>query len=77
MKEATRIERKGKDPLNAIEFETRETDEGNEFVFTFDATAQPIEASDKEVTFVTALGPMKLRAKFTPKEMLYAGKLEV
>lgn len=35
------------------------------------------KASEKEVTFVTAMGPLKIRARFVPKEMLFAGKLEI
>ena len=34
-----------------------------------------ISLDDKQVTFVTKLGPVEVKSKFTPKDMLYRGKL--
>lgn len=34
-----------------------------------------ISLDDKQVTFSTKLGPVEVRTKFTPKDMLYRGKL--
>ncbi|HEV2201093.1 MAG TPA: hypothetical protein VGR73_14845 [Bryobacteraceae bacterium] len=36
-----------------------------------------ITADDKQVSFYTKMGPVEVRAKFTPKEMMYQGKLAV
>lgn len=36
-----------------------------------------IRVDDKQVTFVTKLGPLDVKAKFTLREMLYLGKLEL
>ena len=44
------------------------------FLFYFQR-GDPIRPDDKQVTFVTKLGPLEVRAKFILKEMLYQGKL--
>jgi hypothetical protein len=36
-----------------------------------------ISADDKEVKFVCQMGPMKVERKFTLKEMVFNGKLEL
>ena len=36
-----------------------------------------IKPSNKEITFTTKLGPMEFKAKFTLKDMMYRGKLEL
>jgi hypothetical protein len=36
-----------------------------------------LTASDKDVEFVMKLGPMMLKAKFEPKEMMYRGEFTV
>lgn len=36
-----------------------------------------LQVEDKEVTFSTKLGPLELKCKFTLKDMLYRGKLEL
>jgi hypothetical protein len=37
--------------------------------------AEPIK--DGQVTFLTKLGPVEVKCKFTVKEMMYHGKLEL
>jgi hypothetical protein len=46
-------------------------------MFLFPKGSQPIEASDKEVTFITQLGPLGVKAKFPLKEMMVKGQLEL
>jgi hypothetical protein len=77
MKDATRLERKGKDPIAPVRVEMKENEESRETWFYFEGGGQPIDLADKEVTFVTRLGPMRIRAKFTLKDMVYQGKLEL
>ncbi len=36
-----------------------------------------LQVEDKEVTFSTKLGPLEVKCKFTLKDMLYRGKLEL
>jgi hypothetical protein len=46
-------------------------------MFLFPKGSQPIEASDKEVTFVTQMGPLGVKAKFALKDMMVKGQLEL
>ena len=46
-------------------------------VFHFERTALPITPSTKEVAFSVQLGPMDIKVKFSPKEMMYKGQLSV
>ena len=39
--------------------------------------SSPITLEDKQVTFSTKIGPLEIKAKFTLKDMLYRGKLEL
>jgi hypothetical protein len=77
MKESARLERKGKDPIPASSAEMAETGGARIMQFTFRAGVDPIQAQDKEVQFVASIGPMQIKAKFTLKEMVYEGKLEL
>jgi hypothetical protein len=44
-------------------------------LFLFPYTTQPIKPEDKEVTFLTKMGPMELKVKFALKDMMYKGQL--
>jgi hypothetical protein len=37
----------------------------------------PITTEDKQVTFVTKVGPLEVKCKFTLHDMLYHGNLEL
>ena len=78
MKATTRLERGGgKDWLRATHVINRETGGVTAIVFSFDGTDQPITPDDREVLFVTRLGLMHLRVKFTLKDMTFERKLAV
>ena len=77
LKTSTKLERKGKDPINPELVEVVETQGGPVYVFLFARTGQPIALEDKEVTFHTKAGAMELRAKFVLKEMQYEGQLAI
>lgn len=78
LKEVTRLERKGKDPIAPDRVETGQAGDGTtRMVFLFPKTSQPIEPGDKEVTFVTQMGPFGVKAKFPLKDMMVKGKLEL
>jgi hypothetical protein len=47
-----------------------------ELLFFFPRTS-PLSLDDKEVTFETQMGPMKIERKFALKDMRYQGKLEL
>jgi hypothetical protein len=75
--QATRLSPKGKAAMTPTSVINREGDGPPMLTFTFDGESHPIEAKDKEVVFTTAIGPLKVRAKFVMKDMIYEGKLEV
>jgi hypothetical protein len=77
VRENTRLERKGKDPIAPEEVQLSRPGGPNVLLFAFPKTGQPIVAADKEVTFITSLGPLALKAKFALKDMLYQGQLEL
>lgn len=77
LKEWTRIERKGKEPLVPETVEIEDSGQGPMFLLRFLRGAQPIRAEDKEVTFVTRMGPLEVKAKFALKDMVYQGRLEL
>lgn len=77
MKEGARLERKGKDPIPASAAEMIETGGSRVMQFVFRAGSDPIQAQDKEVQFVASVGPMQIKARFTLKEMVYEGRLEL
>jgi hypothetical protein len=73
LKDAAQLERKGRDPMLPARLVTGE--DPRVLYFVFPRGAQPIEASEKEVTFHIRTDRMDLRARFVPKEMTYAGEL--
>ena len=77
LKAQTRIERKGHDPLPAARAAIIEGGGGRMLLFYFDRKTDPITKEEKEVTFQTTLGPMEMKAKFAPKDMLYHSQLEL
>jgi hypothetical protein len=70
------LEIKGKPPLHAARAERLEGD-GMVMVFHFERAALPITPSTKEVAFSLRMGPMDIKVKFSPKEMMYKGQLSV
>lgn len=46
-------------------------------VFFFARQRNPITLEDKEVTFHSRYGAIELKTKFTLKDMVYQGKLEL
>jgi hypothetical protein len=70
--ENTRILRKSKSALNPSDVKL-DADRGEvSFFFRRD---EPIDLDDKEVTFETMIGRMKVEEKFKLKDMVYQGKL--
>ena len=73
LRESTSLQRKGKKPIAPVRIRTSEDD--GVLLFYFPRDPDPISIEDKEVVFVTALGPLEVKAKFPLKEMTYRGKL--
>ena len=72
-KQSTRLERKGKDPIAPAVIGMT----GRSLVILFPQGTQPISLDDKEVTLVLKVGLPEMKAKFSLKEMVYLGKLEL
>lgn len=77
LQERTRLERKD-DPIELKRVElgprTPFSPPGTLFYFS---RVFPLTLDDKQVTFVTKIGPLELKCKFTLKDMLYHGNLEL
>ena len=74
MKKTTFLQRGGKAPV-APSYITVPFDQSGVLLFYFPNDAEPISGDDKQVIFQTKSEAFGLKAKFTPKEMLYRGKL--
>jgi hypothetical protein len=74
LKQNTFLQRKGRSPV-APSYITVPFDEAGVMLFYFPANADPISVQDREVVFQTKLEMIKIKAKFSPKDMLYKGKL--
>jgi hypothetical protein len=75
LKEFTKLERKdGPVLLEKIEQGSRVGRPGPGTLFYF-SKLDGISLDDKQVTFVTKLGPVDVRTRFTLKDMVYRGKL--
>ena len=77
LKESTRLERKD-DPieLQGVKIAPR-TPLSPSGTFYYFSRVLPITAEDKQVTFVTKVGPLEVKCKFTLRDMLYHGNLEL
>ena len=73
----TSLQRKDKEPIYPEHIETVSDSDQAGILCSFRRTPGTIAATDKEVTFVTAMGPLHIKAKFTLKDMLYQGRLEL
>ena len=77
LKESTRLERRD-DPLELQQVKsapkTPLSPAGTWFYFS---RVLPITPDDKQVTFVTKVGPLEVKCKFTLRDMLYRGNLEL
>lgn len=75
LKDASQLQRKGADPIHASQVQVGQSKNGPIAFFVFPRGSQPIQASDKDVTFHIAMGRMELKVKFALKDMMYQGEL--
>ena len=75
LRQYTKLEKKG-DPIFLAKAESTPAKYafGSGTLFFFPRT-DSILADDKQVTFVTKVGPYEAKAKFSIRDMLYRGKL--
>ena len=71
LQDSTRIERRD-EPLDLVRAASGPT--GTFFYFS---RVFAIKPEDKQVTFVTKMGPLEIKCKFSLKEMMYRGNLEL
>lgn len=77
LKEETALKLTGSGGTIAPErVEVLDAGEGREVVFLF-PRSEAVSMDDKEVDFETAMGPRQIKVKFTLKDMIYHGKLEL
>ena len=77
LKDNTALEHKGDQiKLNRVELAPKNSlsEAGTLFYFS---RLLALKLEDQEVTFTTKLGPLKVKCKFTLKDMLYRGNLEL
>ncbi|HKW75391.1 MAG TPA: hypothetical protein VJN64_07695 [Terriglobales bacterium] len=72
----TKLVRKGKDPVAPSDVKVDASNAAGQVRFFF-PRKDPISLDDREVTFETQLGKMRLEQKFRLKDMSYKGKLEL
>lgn len=77
LKQSSVLQRKGKDPIAAGRVGELEGSETPTLLFYFPRTGEPISLSDKEVIFITRIGPLQLKVKFAVKEMQYHGQVSL
>lgn len=75
IKRYTSLDRKGKDPISPDHADFTEDVDGGTWRFSFPRAGNPITVEDKDVTFMTKVGRISLRAKFSLKDMLYKDQL--
>jgi len=75
LKESTRLQCKGKEAMSPIEVMPQAGD--GSMVILFAPEGAGITVKDKDVTFVSKMGPLEVKAKFVLKDMLYRGELAI
>jgi len=71
------LQRNGKVPILANHAEWIEADFSPRVVIFFPLGADPISPEDREVSLVSQVGNLGVRARFVLKDMVYRGKLEL
>ncbi len=74
---STQILIKNKEALNPDDVKIEPQSDGTNTATFFFSRSNPIDLDDKEVTFVTQTGRLKIERKFKLKEMVYNGKLSL
>jgi len=74
LRQASMLQVKGKDPLEAAEVQQNK-DNGAIYYFGFARAGLAITRDDKDLAFTTRMGKVVFTAKFNPKDMVYRGEL--
>ena len=76
VRQSTTLNIKGKQKLQAAKVEAGQRGGVRVLYFLFPRDPK-IGPEDKELDFESKMGPIEVKGKFKPKDMLYAGKLEL
>jgi hypothetical protein len=76
MKESTTLTIGSRGPMQPARVEMVRGEAGPVMVFLFPRVTD-VSASDKDIQFQTAMGPMSVKAKFPLKDMTVKGKIEL
>ena len=76
LKRQTSLNRKGKAPISPSKVEIVPGENSLTVLFLF-SRSEKITLEDKEVEFVSKLGPLEIRNKFRLKDMMFGDKLEL
>ena len=74
---STSLQRETKGPIAAYQTDWVSADFSSSIVIAFLPGDQPIQLKDQEVIFVSRIGSLILRARFSLNPMVYRGKLEL
>jgi hypothetical protein len=74
---STELLRKGKDPIHPERLQVLDKQGQRTAVFLFSRTPDSLTLEDKEVIFASAVGSLQFRVRFSLKEMMYRGKLDL
>ena len=73
---STLLVRKGKDAIKPMDVKMATAEKTMTVYFLFPRT-EAITLEDKEVEFITKLGPLEIKRKFKLQDMVFGGKLEL
>ena len=74
---STQLLVKGKDAIDPEDLKVQADSDGTQTAQFYFPRTHPIDLDDKEVTFITQTGSLKLERKFKLKDMVYNGKLSL
>jgi len=77
LKETSALQRKGKNPIAAVRVGELESSGPPTLLFYFPRAGDPVSLADKEVIFLTRIGPLQLKVKFAVKDMQYHGQVSL
>lgn len=73
--ESTRLQVKGKDPILPDKVDATDSGESALLVTYYFLKSPPISLEDREVNFISRLGPMEIKVKFLLQDMQYRDQL--
>ncbi len=76
LKSLTTLKVKGRAPISPTTIDVGSSEGATAAIFHF-PSEEPLTLDDKEIEFSAKFGPMEVKTRFKPKDMVYDGKLAV